>query len=120
MLTYTYSTKLSTRPSRPHPNSTRRRASFARQAAIAAFGPRAAHTLDEPVVEDHQPDHGPRPLGRVAAKVTNNTGVHALRHWLNQAGRADSDEKREVALETAGEIARLLGLDTDLIGPRAV
>ncbi len=102
-----------TQPNHPH-SASKRRAAFARQAAIDAFGPRAARTLDGPVVEDRRPTPGPRALGRVAAKVTNNTGMHALRHWLNQAGRADSDEKREVALEIAGEIARLLGLDIDL------
>ena len=69
MLTYTYSTKLSTRPSRPHPNSTRRRASFAREATIAAFGPKAIHALDEPDFADRQPDEGPRPLGQVLAKM---------------------------------------------------
>ena len=119
MRIYTHSATQATRPA-PRTSATSGRAAFAREATIAAFGPKAIHALDKSVVEDHQPDHGPRPLGRVAAKVTNNTGVHALRHWLNQAGRADSEEKREVALEIAGEIARLLGLDTDLIGPRAV
>ncbi len=95
-------------------------AAFARSAVYEEFRSRDARAIDQDGFEDRRPTPGPRALGRVAAKVTNNTGVHALRHWLNQAGRADSDEKREVALEIAGEIARLLGLDTDLIGPRAV
>ncbi len=95
------------------------RATFAREAAIDAFGPRAIQARDEPGFEDRRPAHGPRPLGQIAAQVTNNTGMKALRYWLNQAGRADSDQEREAALEIAGEIARLAGLETDLIGRKA-
>ena len=85
------------------------RAAFAREAAIDAFGPRAVPALDESDFEDRRPDHGPRPLGQIAAQVTNSTGMKALRYWLNQAGRADSDEERRAALEIADKIARSMG-----------
>ena len=117
MRIYTHSATQATRPA-ARTSSAKRRAAFAREAAIDAFGPKAIHNL----AHNHarQPDHGPRRLGRVAAKVTSDTGMLALRHWLNQAGRADSDEEREVALKIAAEIARLAGIDIDLIGRRAV
>ncbi len=107
--------------SRPAPNtpSVKRRAAFAREAAIDAFGPKAIHALGAPGSADRRPGHEARPLGKITAKVANDTGQRALRHWLNQAGRADSDEERTAALEIAGEIAGLMGLDADLIGRRA-
>ena len=108
MFIYTYPTKLSTRPSRPHPNSSR--ASFAREAAIDAFGPRAVYALDEPDVYSHRPDHGPRPLGQIAAKVADDTGIKAFRHWMAQAAQAESADAHGVAIEIATEIARLLSL----------
>ena len=46
MFIYTYSPKLSTRPDRPHPSS-KRRAAFARQATIRAFGPKAIRAQAE-------------------------------------------------------------------------
>ncbi len=98
------------------------RAAFARDAAIDAFGPKAISSLDDGGFEDRRPDYGPRPLGKIAAKTTNDIGIQALRHWLNQAGQADSDEEREAALEIAAEIARLLGLPASTTGchrPRA-
>ena len=106
-----------TQPNHPH-SASKRRAAFARQATISAFGPKAIHALGEPDFADHRPDCGPRPIGKIAAKVADDKGVLALRHWLNQAGRADSDEERKAALEIAGEIARLVGLDIDPTGRR--
>ncbi len=90
------------------------RAAFAREAAINAFGPKAITALDEPDFEDRKPHEGPRHIGEVATKVTKDTGQRALRYWLNQAGRADSDAERQAALRTAHEIGRLTGLDADL------
>ena len=104
------------RPNHPSPAS-KHRADFAREATIAAFGGRAIQALGNPNFEDRRPDHGPRSLGKIAAKVANDTGMKAVRHWLNQAGRADSDEERQAALEIAAEIADLMGLDP--IGRRA-
>ena len=109
----TPSRRASTRPDLPDPIS-KRHANFARQAAIDAFGPKAVHHLNGADFEDRQPNGAFRPIGQVAAKITNDTGRKALRHWLNQAGRADSEEERAVALEIAGEIGRLMGIDIDL------
>ncbi len=94
-------------------------ATFAREAAIDAFGPRAIQALDEPGFEDRRPTHEPRPIGKIAAKVTHDTGMKAVRHWLNQAGRADSDEGRDAALKIADEIAQLMGVDINLTSRRA-
>ena len=90
------------------------RAAFAREAAINAFGHKAITALDEPDFEDRKPQEGPRHIGEVATKVTKDTGQRALRYWLNQAGRADSDAERQAPLLTAHEIGRLMGLDADL------
>ena len=56
-----------------------------------------------------------KPLGQVAATVTRDTGLQAIRHWLAQAAKADSNEEREVALVIASEIANLMGLEPTLI-----
>jgi hypothetical protein len=45
--------------------------------------------------------------------------MKAVRHWLNQAGRADSDEGRDAALKIADEIAQLMGVDINLTSRRA-
>jgi hypothetical protein len=36
-----------------------------------------------------------------------------------QAAQVEDDDERRAALEIAGKIASLMGLDADLIGPRA-
>ena len=109
MLTYTYSTKLSSQPD-PRGHSTRH-AAYAREAVFEEFSPRAARALDHDGFRDRKPHEGPRHIGDVAAKVTHGTDMKALRHWLNEAGRADTDEERQAALKIAGEIAQLMGLD---------
>ncbi len=113
MFVYTTSTTQATEPA-PSPQH---RADFAREATIAAFGPKAIHALDEPNVYSHRPNHGPRPLGQIAAKVADDTGIKAFRHWMAQAAKAESEEEREAAQKIAAEIARLLGLPG--IGPDA-
>ena len=101
----------------PAPNH---RDTFARQAALDAFGPQSRWTLDDPSFLDRAPNDGPRPIGKVAAKVTNETGVKALRHWLVEAAQASTDEERAAALEIAAEIARLAGIPwVDPTGQRA-
>ena len=110
--------RASTRPDQPHPISNHR-ASFARECTLDAFGPWAVPALDEPGFKDRQPDHGPRPLGTIATKVTHDTGRKALHHWLAQAAQAESEKERKVALKIAGKIANLMGLDADLISRRA-
>ncbi len=113
---YTHSSTRATEPASHI--STQHRANFARDAVFAEFGTRNARALDQGDFEDRQPDHGPRPLGQITAKVTHDTGMKSLRHWLAQAGRADTDDEREAAIKTASEIARLAGLKVDLPGRR--
>ncbi len=118
MRIYAHSTTAATRPASCTP-SAKQRAALARDHVFADFPPSAARALDQSNFVDRRPDQEPRPLGKIARKVTDDTGLKALRHWLNQAGRADSDEEREAALEIAREIANLMGLDADLISRRA-
>ena len=57
-----------------------------------------------PNVAAGRPDHGLRPLGKITTKVTHDTGMKSLRHWLHQAGRAATDDEREAALEIGGPV----------------
>ena len=107
---YPPSSRQASRPALNIP-SAKHRAAIARDAVFADFPPGAARALDQSNFVDRRPDQEPRPLGKIAAKVADDTGMKAVRHWLNQAGRADSDEEREAALEIAREIARLAGID---------
>ena len=92
------------------------RNTFAREATLDAFGPRARWDLGE----DREPPEGPRPIGKVAAQVTADVGRRALDHWLDQAAKASSEEERKAALEIAKEIAQLMDLDLgDLSKQRA-
>ena len=93
-------TSPATRPDHPKP-TTKRRATFARQAVRLEFRARPHERL--------------RHIGEVAAKVTRAAGQNSLRHRLNQAGQAETDEEREAALKIARNIARLAGLDAALI-----
>ena len=95
------------------------RANFARQAVRLEFRARDARSLDRGDFEDRLPHERPRHIGEVAAKVTNDTGQRTLRHRLNQAGQADTDEERGAALKSARNIARIAGLKVDLPGQRA-
>ena len=113
MLIYTHSTTQANKPA-SHTSSAKHRASFARDAVFADFRPGDARALDHDSFTDRRPDQGPRPLGKVAAQVVNDTGEKALRHWLAQAAEADNEQDRSVALEIAHEIARLAGINIDL------
>lgn len=97
------------------------RQTFARQATLQAFGARAQSVLDAPGFRDRSPNQQPRYIGKIAAKVTMDAGQASVQHWLDQAAKADSTEKREAALETARRIARLAGIPhANLIGRGAV
>ena len=109
----------SRRSNRPADLPSFRRVTFAREAAIHAFGPQGVQALDHGDFQDRRPDQAPRLLEQVTVKVARETGQTALRYWLNQAAHAGSDEEREAALEIAGEIARLMGLKAVLTGRRA-
>ena len=117
MFVYTTSTARAIEPASHI--STQHRANFARAAVFAEFGTRNARALDQGDFVDRRPKQGPRHVGEVAAKVTNDTGQRTLRHQLNQAGQADTDEERKAALRTVHEIARLRGIDADLIDQEA-
>ena len=108
----------SNRPDQPDPIS-KHHAAFARQAVRLEFRPRDARAIDQSGFVDRGPGEAPRALGPIATKITQNTGQKSLHYWLNQAGRADTDDERKAALHTAHEIARLAGLDADLIGHEA-
>ncbi len=113
MSIYAPSSRQASRPA-PHTSSAARRAAFAKDAVFAEFPARAARALNQADFKDHRPDRGPRPLGKIAAKVADNTGLKAIRFWRDQASRADSTEERAAALRIAAEIARLANIDIDL------
>ena len=96
------------------------RAAYARAAVFEEFSPRDARALDQDDFRDRAPNQEPRHIGQVTAKVTNDTGQRALRHWLNQAGQADTDDEHQAALKIARNIARAAGVThADLIGREA-
>ncbi len=118
MFIYTHSTKLSTQPNHHH-SASKRRAAFARSAVYEEFQPHHARAIDQADFLDRAPDQAPRALGTITTKITHDTNQKSLRYWLNQAGRADSEEEREAALRTAHKIARVAGLKVDLPRQRA-
>ncbi len=94
------------RPNHPSPAS-KHRTTFARQAAIAAFGPKAVRHLNGAGVVDHDPLDDPDEAV---------DGREALARWLKLAANAEG-EAADTAFETANELRRVLGLSwTDLIG----
>ncbi len=109
---YAPSSRQASRPAL-HTPSAKHRAARARDHVFADFPPGAARALDQSNFVDRRPDQEPRPLGKIAAEAGKNTGMKAVRHWLNQAGQADTDEERQGALKIAGEIAQLMGLDVE-------
>ena len=106
MSIYAHSATQATSPA-PRTSSAKQRASFARDAALDAFGPKAIHDLDEPGFGDRRPDQGPRPLGNIAATLTRRSGKESVRHWMAQAAQAGGGDERRAALEIAGEIAKI-------------
>ncbi len=113
MNTYTKSASGATAPD-PSPSVSNRRAASARDAVFAEFRPGDARAIDQGDFVDRAPDQAPRALGTITTKITHDTDQKSLRYWLNQAGRADSEEEREAALRTAHKIARVAGLKVDL------
>ncbi len=89
------------------------RASFAREAAIDAFGPKAAHCLNGSSFADRVPD---QPL-QDADEIVE--GRQAIAHWLALAMSSEGEEA-EIAYQTADELREVLGLTwDDVIGRRA-
>ena len=81
-------------------------APFAGRVQRANFNIKA---LNQNSPENRAPEPGPRPLDEVAAEVAKRAGQASLAYWLRKAAKARNVEDREAALETAHEVARLLG-----------
>ena len=104
-----------TRATAPNPSSlsNSHRASFARQAAIDAFGPKAAHCLNHSSFVDRDPDE----VFHDADEVIE--GREAIARWLALAMSSEGEEA-QTAYETADELRQVLGLEwEDLIGRKA-
>ena len=94
-------------------HSANHRATFARQAAIAAFGPRAAHHLDGEALADR----GPHDALQDADEIVE--GREAIARWLALAMSSEGEEA-QTAYDTADELRQVLGLEwEDLIGRKA-
>ena len=76
-------------------------ASFARQAAIDAFGPQAIHHLNGAGFVNRRPDS--------AGDDEIVDGCQAVTRWLSLAANIEGDEA-EIAYQTADEIRRVFGL----------
>ncbi len=110
MRTYTLST---TRATAPNPRTTSHRASFARQAAIDAFGPKAVHHLIGPDFADRKPGDDLQDADEIIE------GHQAIGRWLALAMSSEGEEA-EIAYQTADELREVLGLTwDDIIGRRA-
>ena len=108
-------TNLTRRPERSNflTISEKRRAGFARQAAIDAFGPKAAHCLNGSSFVDRDPDEVLHDADEVIE------GREAIARWLALAMSSEGEEA-EIAYETADELRQVLGLEwADLLGRKA-
>ncbi len=63
------------------------------------------------------PREGLRPVGEIAAKITNDIATRAVAHWLKQADQVEGED-RAVCLETADAIMRMAGLRWADFAPR--
>ncbi len=86
-------------------------ASFARQAPFDAFGPKAAHHLNDNEFVDRASDRPPKRLGEVVENVVAATARKAIRHWMKAAALAVTESEREEALAIATKISKAAGLD---------
>ena len=77
-------------------------ASFARQAAIEAFGPKAVHHLIGPDFADRKPGDDLKDADEIVE------GREAIAGWLALAMRSERDEA-EVAYQTADDLRQVLG-----------
>ncbi len=119
-MSYTTTTTRASAPDHPSPASTGRgpvggprrgpRTTFARQAAIDAFGPKAVHHLNGAGVVDHEPLDDPE---------EDVDGRQAVARWLKLAAHTDG-EAAQTAYQTADELRRVLGLSwADVLGRKA-
>ena len=94
-------------------HSANHRDTFARQAAIEAFGTRAVHHLNGSVFIDRYPDDVLQDADEIVE------GREAIARWLALAMSSEGEEA-EVAYQTADELRQVLGLDwTEIIGREA-
>ena len=97
----------------PTPSTSSRRNSFARQAALDAFGPKAVHHLNGSDFSDRDPDDALHDADELVE------GRQAITRWSVLAMSTDGEEA-EVAYQTADELRQVLGLEwADVIGRRA-
>ncbi len=93
--------------------ASQRHASFAREAALDAFGSRAIHVLDDTDFRDR------KPLDDLHDPDEAVDGREAVSRWLKLAANADG-EAAQTAFDTADELRRVLGLEwSDVIDRRA-
>ena len=83
---------------------------FAEAAVGDAFRGRDLSLACESEFVDRPPHQQPRRLGEVVDQVVGETGEKAVCHWLDEAGRAETQQERAAALEIAENIAKALGL----------
>ncbi len=98
------------RPNHPSPDS-KHRTTFARQAAIAAFGPKAVRHLNGAGVVDHEPLDDPDEAV---------DGREAVARWLKLAANLEDGEAAQTAYQTADELRRVLGLSWAVLLEREV
>ncbi len=97
----------------PTPSASSRRNSFARQAALDAFGAKAARHLDGSSFIDRAPDDALSDADEIIE------GREAIARWLALAMSSEGEEA-EIAHQTADELRQVLGLDwTEIIGREA-
>ena len=107
---YTKSASGATAPDNPIPN---RRATFAHQCALDAFGRGAIHHLNSPAFQEREPIDEPLDPDEAV------DGREAVSRWLKLAANADG-EAAQTAFDTADELRRVLGLEwADVIDRRA-
>ncbi len=106
MSIYTQSRPGATKPSTQNPS--KRSDTFAKAALGDAFRDHDLRLAREPGFVDRPAR--PRRLGEVVDHVVAETGEKAIRHWIDEATRAESQQERAAALEIAENIAKALGL----------
>ncbi len=112
-----YTQSRSSATERSAQNSSKHNDAFAKAALGEVFRARDLSLAREPDFVDHPP---PRRLGEIANKIVAETGQKAVHHWLDEATRAENQQERAAALETAEKIAKRMNVPlADFIFGRA-
>ena len=110
MKNYTKSASGATAPDNPIPN---RRATFAHQCALDAFGRGAIHHLNSAAFQEREPIDEPLDPDEAV------DGREAVARWLKLAATVEG-EAAETAYQIADELRRVLGLSwADVLGRKA-